>query len=93
MKVNGQNSDDQTENVTDDFVTADTYCAMAPYESLLDKVWFIKVKHSFESAVEMIDDYKNIIAPGLRYIEGGFIENFDVLVKGFLYKLRKKHFS
>ena len=63
MEINGQNSDDQTEVMSDDFITADTYCAMAPNESPLDKVWFIKVKYSFVSAVEMIDDYKNVIAP------------------------------
>ena len=63
MEINGQNSDDLTEDVSDDFITADTYCAMAPDESPPDKVWFIKVKYSFESAVEMIDDYKNVISP------------------------------
>ena len=91
MEINGQNSDDQTEDVSDDFITADTYCAMAPDESPPDKVWFIKVKYSFESA-DMMDDYKNVIAPGLCSIEGGFMGKVDVLAKGFLYKLRKKHF-
>ena len=64
---------------------------MAPDESPPDKVWFIKVKYSFESA-DMMDDYKNVIAPGLCSIEGGFMGKVDVLAKGFLYKLRKKHF-
>ena len=72
MEINGQNSDDQTEDVSDDFITADTYCAMV--------------------SADMMDDYKNVIAPGLRYIEGGFMGKVDVLAKGFLYKLRKNTF-
>ena len=55
-----------------------------------ESVWFIKVRDSLESAVEMINDYKNVITPGLCYIEGRF-KKLDVLAKGFLYKLRKKH--
>ena len=51
---------------------------------------FIKVKDSFESAVEVIHDYKNFIAPGPGYTEGRFMEKVDVLAKGFLYKLYKK---
>ena len=38
----------------------------------------------------MIDDYKNVIVPGLCYIEGRFMESVDVLAKGLLYKLSKK---
>ena len=62
----------------------DTYCAVALYESTSGSVWFIKVKDSFETAVEMINDYVNVIAPGLRYIEGRFMKKVDVLAKGFL---------
>ena len=53
-------------NVSDDFVLPDTYYAV-PDESFPESVWFIKVKDSFESTVEMIDDYKNVFAPGLSY--------------------------
>ena len=35
----------------------------------------------------MIDDYENVIAPGLRYTEGRFMKKVDDLVKGFLYEL------
>ena len=63
---------------------------MLPDESSPESVWFIKVRDSLESAVEMINDYKNVITPGLCYIEGRF-KKLDVLAKGFLYKLRKKH--
>ena len=52
---------------------------------------FIKVKDSFESAVEVIHDYKHFIAPDPRYIEGRFMEQVDVLAKGFMYKLYKKN--
>ena len=90
MEINGQNSDDQTEDVSDYFILADTYCAVAPDELSPESIWFIKVKASFESAVEMIDDYENFIAPGLRYTEGRFLEKVDVLAKGFLYKLFNK---
>ena len=38
----------------------------------------------------MIHNYKNFIAPGLRYIVGRFMEKVDVLTEGFLYKLFKK---
>ena len=47
MEINGQNSDDQTEDVSGDFILADTYCAVAPDESSPGSVWFIKVKDSF----------------------------------------------
>ena len=90
MEINGQNSDNQTEDVSDYFILADTYCAVAPDELSPESIWFIKVKDSFESAVEMIDDYENFIAPGLRYTEGRFLEKVDVLAKGFLYKLFNK---
>ena len=63
---------------------------MAPDKSSPENVWFIKVNDSFESAVEMIDDYKNVIAPGFHYIEGRFMEKVDVSAKGFLYELSKK---
>ena len=43
-----------------------------------------------ESAAKIIDDYKNFIVPGFRYIEGRFTEKVDVLAKGFLYKLFQK---
>ena len=58
MEINEQNSDDQTEYVSDDFILADTYCAVVSDEPSPESVWFIKVKNSFESAVEMIGDYK-----------------------------------
>ena len=45
---------------------------MLPDESSPESVWFIKVRDSLESAVEMINDYKNVITPGLCYIEGRF---------------------
>ena len=47
MEINGQNSDDQTEDVSDDLILADTYCAVVPDESSPESVWFIKVKDSF----------------------------------------------
>ena len=54
-------------NVSDDFVLPDNCYVVVPDESFPESVWFIKAKDSFESAVEMIDDYKNVIAPGLSY--------------------------
>ena len=60
-------------------------------ESSLESVIpFIKVKDSFEWPAEMIDDYENVIAPGLRYTGGRFMKKVDDLVKGFLYELSKK---
>ena len=88
MEIEGQNSD--IEDASDDFLLADTFCAVAPDESSPETLWFMKVKDSFELAVEMIDDYENVIAPGLPYIEGRFMEKVDVLAKGYLYKLSKK---
>ena len=85
VEINGQNSDDQTEDVSDDLILADTYC-----ESSSESVSFIKVKNSFESAAEIIKNFKDVTACGLRYIEWWFIEKVDVLAKGFLYKLSKK---
>ena len=38
----------------------------------------------------MIDDYKNVIAPGFHCIEGRFMEKVDVSAKEFLYELSKK---
>ena len=80
VEIKGQNSD--IGDASDDFLLADTFCAVAPDESSPETLWFIKVKDSFESAVEMIDDYENVIAPGLPYIEGRFMEKVDVLAKG-----------
>ena len=74
MEIDGQNFHDQTENVSHDFILADTFRAVVPNKSFPDSVWFIKVKDSFEWAIEMIDDCKNLIVPGLRYIEGRFME-------------------
>ena len=60
-------------------------------ESSLESVIpFIKVKDSFEWPAEMIDDYENVIAPGLRYTGVRFMKKVDDLVKGFLYELCKK---
>ena len=42
MEINDQISNDQTEDEPDDFILADTYCAVAPDESSLESVWFIK---------------------------------------------------
>ena len=62
-----------------------------PWESHpLSVIPFIKVKDSFEWPAEMIDDYENVIAPGLRYTGGRFMKKVDDLVKGFLYELSKK---
>ena len=47
VEINGQNSDDQTEDVSDDLILVDTYCAVVPDESSPESVWFIKVKGSF----------------------------------------------
>ena len=60
-----------------------------PRESPL-RVWFVKIKDSFQSAAEMIIDYENAIAPGLCYIDGIFMKKVDVLANEFLYKLSKK---
>ena len=79
IKINGQNSDDQTEDVSDDFILADTNCAVVLDESSPESVWFIKVKDSFESAVKII--------------KGRFLEKVDVPAKGFLRKLFKKKHS
>ena len=79
VEIEGQNSD--IGDASDDFLSADTFCAVAPDESSPETLWFIKVKDSFKSAVEMIDD---------PYIEGRFMEKVDVLAKGYLYKLSKK---
>ena len=81
METTGQNSDHQTEDISDDFISGDTYTAVAPHESFPD---------SFEWPAEMIDDYENVIAPGLRYTGGRFMKKVDDLVKGFLYELSKK---
>ena len=59
-----------------------------PDESSPGSVWLIKVKDSFESAVEMIDDCKNVITPGVRYIKSRF--KTLCFSQRFLYKLRKK---
>ena len=37
VEINGQNSDDQTD-FSDDFILADTYCAVAPDESSPESV-------------------------------------------------------
>ena len=63
---------------------------MVADESFPESVWFINVNDSFQSAVQMIDDYKNVIAPGLRYIEGRFMKKVDALAKGLSCKLSKK---
>ena len=89
MEINVQSSDYQTEDVSDDFILADTCCAVVPDDSSPESVCFIKVKDLFES---MIDDYENLTAPVLCYIEGRFMEKVDVLAKGFLHKLsNRKH--
>ena len=91
MEINSQNSDDQTEDVSDDFILADTYCAVAPDESSPENVWFIKVKDSFESAAKIITDYKNVTTCGLRYIEVSFTGKV-VLANDFCINyLRKKN--
>ena len=92
VEINAQNSDNQTEDdlISDDFILADSYCAVAPDESSPESAWFINVKDPFESAVEIINNYENVIALGLRYNEGRFMEKVDVLAKGFLYKLSEK---
>ena len=74
VEIEGQNSDDQIEDVSYDFLLVDTYCTVVPDESTPESIWFIKVKNSFESAVEIIDDYQNVIAPGLPCIEVRFAE-------------------
>ena len=56
---------------------------MLPDESSPESVWFTRVKDSFESVVEMIDDCKNVITPGLHYIEGRF-KKLMFQPKGFL---------
>ena len=83
--VQGQMSDEPLENDPSEFLIADTYCAVRP-----DSLWFIKVKDSCETNIEVVDDYGNIVAPGMSYIEGRFMERVDILSKGYLYKLSKK---
>ena len=90
VEITSQSSDDPTEDVSDNIILADTYNALAPDMSFLENIWYIKVKDSFKSAVEMMDDYENDIAPARLYIEVRFIEKVYVLTKGFLYKLCKK---
>ena len=69
---------------------ADTYCAVAADKSSPDTVWFIQVKDSYNASVQMTDDYNNIIAAGMDYVEGKFLEKLHVVQKGTLYKLSKK---
>ena len=56
---------------------------MVPDELSSDSVQFMKVKDSFQSAVETIDDYKNVIAPGLSYNEGRFMKKLRKVWKTF----------
>ena len=85
-----QQYDEPCENDSCEFLIADTYCAVRPDKTSSDSLWFIKVKDSCETNVEVVDDYGNIVAPGLSYIEGRFMEKVDILSKGYLYKLSKK---
>ena len=78
------------ENDASEFLLADTYCAVAADKSSSDTVWFIKVKDSNNASVQMTDDYNNIIAAGMDYVEGNFLEKLHVVQKGTLYKLSKK---
>ena len=61
VEINAQNSDNQTEDdlISDDFILADSYCAVAPDESSPESAWFINVKDPFESAVERISCWDN----------------------------------
>ena len=81
---------EEVDDGSEDFLLPDTYCAVAPDRSSPDSLWFIKVKDSFQASVQMTDDYGNIIALGLNYIEGKFMDKVDTLAEGFLYKLSKK---
>ena len=89
MEINGQISGDQTENVSDEFILADTYCAVVPNESSPESVWFIKVKDSFE---QLLRDrwLRKFNCPWSPLYWGRFMEKVDVLAKWFMYKLFKK---
>ena len=75
----------------DDFVTPDSYVAIAAPETSQDTVWFVKViKVNLCSAKEEKDDYQNIIPKGTKYLSGYFLERDVIGAKSVSYKVEKR---
>lgn len=68
---------------SEESILPDFYCVVAPDSSYPDNIWFIKIIDTFETTVEITDDYENKLAPGKSCIEGRFMEKMEVSAKGF----------
>lgn len=82
---------DEDEIYMNNFVTPESYVAVAADKKSPDTVWFIKViEADCESATDEEDDYGNIIPKGATYFKGNFLERVNETIKLEVYKLSKK---
>ena len=72
----------------DDFVTPESYVAIAANQSSSDSVWFIKVQEiNLCSSQEEVDDYGNTIPKGTIYLSGNFLECNTFATKSTIHRL------
>ena len=62
--------------------------AVAAAESSIDTVWFIKITSDIDMANDLIRD-----SYGKHYSKGHFIEKDNMVKNGYIYKVKKKHFT
>ena len=62
--------------------------AVAAAESSVDTVWFIKITSDIDIANDLIRD-----SYGKHYFKGHFIEKDNMVKNGYIYKVKKKHFT
>ena len=85
-----ENGDNEIGNC-DDFLVANTICAVAAGDSTTDTIWFFKILDEIISTDDYItDDYRHIVHTGQGYFEGYFLEEVNSNSKGRNFKLVPK---
>ena len=86
-----EDKDDSEDEDNWDFLSSDTYVAVAPDEEDDDSIWIIKIlENNCRSSEEEIDDYWVRILPHTGFLKGYFLEKVYDEKKYVLFKLSNK---
>ena len=91
--VSGKHADDEEDNESSviNFWAEDSFIAVAAGSNSIDTVWFVKViDDDCLSDGSCVDDYRNAVGQGVRYLKGHFLEKIDEKDDHNLYKLLQR---
>ena len=81
------------EGFAEDFILPDTFCAIAADNNSPDTVWFIQIIKEDEAVSEVMDDFGHMVAEGMKFFRGFYLEQNKPVKNGVLYHLNSKRES